>query len=131
MAGDIGVTITGLDQLTARLNQLAQQLPEAVGRELYRDMAGVMAESQQIVPVDTGALRDSGEVDRPETSGGNVSVSLHYGGGSVDYALIQHERLDYHHPNGGSAKFLEVPLHQWADAGPQAVVERAVRQVAR
>ena len=31
------------------------------------------------------------------------------------YALAQHERLDFHHPKGGKAKYLEDPLKENAD----------------
>lgn len=127
MAGLMSVKVTGLPAFEARLQKLAGRLPAAMGESLYRDMVGVMLESQKIVPFEEGDLHDSGEVDRPEIDGGKASVSLHYGSATVNYALIQHENLTYHHPNGGSAKFLETPLHQWADAGPAAVVRRALR----
>jgi hypothetical protein len=131
MAGDFRVRPVGLDRLTARLNRLAQNLPEAVGQELYRDMVGVMFESQKIVPYDEGDLHDSGETDRPEISGSSVSVSLHYGSATVDYALIQHEDLSLSHQQGGQAKFLSDPLFQWADDGPKDVAERAVNRAGR
>jgi hypothetical protein len=28
---------------------------------------------------------------------------------------VQHENLEYHHPKGGSAKYLEIPLKAAAD----------------
>ena len=130
MAG-LRVSVTGLSAFTRRLGAVATKLPDAMAAELYRDMVGVMLESQKIVPYDEGDLHDSGETDRPEVDGGSVSVTLHYGSGSVDYALIQHENLEYHHPQGGQAKFLETPLHAWSDNGPKAVTERALRRVVR
>ncbi len=129
MPSGLSVSLTGMSQLAARLNRFSANLPDAVGRELYRDLVGVMFESQKIVPYDEGDLHDSGETDRPQISGGTISVSLHYGGGSVDYALIQHENLDYQHPRGGQAKFLESVLNQWTAHGPQEVVARALRGV--
>jgi hypothetical protein len=131
MAGDFRVRPVGLDRLTARLNRLAQNLPEAMGQELYRDMVGVMFESQKIVPYDEGDLHDSGETDRPEISGSSVSVSLHYGSATVDYALIQHEDLTLRHQQGGEAKFLESALHQWSGNGPKDVAERAIQRAGR
>lgn len=131
MAGDIRVRTAGLDRLAARLTGLAASLPDAVAAELYRDMVVVMAESQRIVPYDEGDLHDSGEVDRPEVGGGAVSVSLHYGSSTVDYALRQHEDLTLNHPNGGQAKFLETPLHAWTDDGPKDVAQRAIRRAVR
>lgn len=124
-------TARSLDQLPLSLGALGAKLPGAVADTLYRDMVGVMFESQKIVPYDEGDLHDSGETDRPEVSGGKVSVDLHYGGGNVDYALIQHEDMTLHHPNGGQPKFLESVLHQWGSAGAESVVKRALREVRR
>jgi hypothetical protein len=36
-------------------------------------------------------------------------------GFNTPYALAQHERLDFNHPKGGKAKYLEDPLKQNAD----------------
>ncbi len=123
------VQVTGLDQLALALGSLAARLPVAVADALYRDMVIVMAESQKIVPYEFGDLHDSGETDRPEVNGGRVSVVLHYGGGSVDYALIQHENMEYSHPRGGQSKFLEQPLSAWTAGGPESVLKRALREV--
>src|SRR5690242_18389308 len=106
----MAVQVAGLDRVLLSLGALSAKLPGAVADPLYRDMVVVMAESQKIVPYDEGDLHDSGETDRPEIDGGKVEVVLHYGGGNVDYALIQHENLEYRHPNGGQAKFLQQPL---------------------
>jgi len=54
-------------------------------------------------PVRTGHLRDSARVSTdPET--GQAAVSY-----EADYAVYQHERLDYAHETGGP-KFLETAL---------------------
>ena len=64
--------------------------------------------SQAIVPLDEGPLQDSGAVIR---EGKTIYVS--YGTGeSAAYAVIQHENLNYAHPNGRQAKYLETPFRQ-------------------
>lgn len=61
------------------------------------------------VPYDEGILEASGHV-RPEGEGTYV---VSYGHGMAEeYAIIQHERLDYNHPKKGKAKYLEDPLNQ-------------------
>jgi hypothetical protein len=125
MAG-MSARVTGLSQFSARVNQLAASLPDRAGDALYREMVGVMVESQKIVPYDEGDLHDSGEVDRPQVSGGTVGVTLHYGGGNVDYALEQHQNAELHHPNGGQAYFLAIPLYAWTGAGPERVARKAL-----
>jgi len=131
MAGTFRVRVDGLQGLRSALGAFAEQkLPEALGQELYRDMVGVMLESQDQVPYDEGDLHDSGEVDRPRFSGSSVEVVLHYGSASVPYALVQHENLDYKHPRGGKAKFLEDPLNAWGEDGAKEVAQRAIRRAA-
>lgn len=63
----------------------------------------VRAESMRRAPVRTGNLRDSARVTTdPET--GQAAVTY-----DADYAVYQHERLDYEHDVGGP-KFLESAL---------------------
>lgn len=59
--------------------------------------------SLKLVPRESGALARSGRVD--EDSG-----TVSYGSNGVPYAIVQHERLDYHHFHGGQAKYLEQPM---------------------
>lgn len=70
----------------------------------------MLADSQEIVPVDTGALRASGQVWPPHVSGGDVEVVIGYGGAAVQYAIYVHEDLGANHAPGTSAKYLEIPV---------------------
>ena len=81
-------------------------------RVMEETMQRVYAESQELVPVDTGALRDSARIIKTGGSiaGGLPEVLVVYGGGSVDYAVIVHEDLEAHHASPTQAKFLEIPL---------------------
>jgi hypothetical protein len=77
----------------------------------------IFAESQGQVPIlegpeqlkragasDPGELKRSGDVTmEPE----NLRAAIAY---KTVYASLQHERMDYNHPSGGNAKFLERPL---------------------
>ena len=65
-------------------------------------------ESQEIVPVKTGALKESGYL---ESVGSQVEIG--YGrGGDPEYAPIVHEDLEAHHAPPTQAKFLQQPLEQ-------------------
>jgi hypothetical protein len=65
------------------------------------------------VPVRSGALKRSGRADVAFP----VAV-VHFGSTGTDprgrgtehYAIPQHQRYDYQHPRGGSARFLETQL---------------------
>ena len=74
------------------------------------------------VPVDTGALRASGRVTGPASSGatGQATVELSFGGAAAPYALVQHEVLTYHHELG-EARYLVRGLERWRSGGKAAL----------
>jgi hypothetical protein len=90
--------LTMRDKAEAALSQVAEQ---------------EMTESKKRVPVDTGTLRDSGHVQQPERDAEGISVTMGYGGAAEDYAIVQHENLEFHH-KVGQAKFLESVLQESA-----------------
>jgi hypothetical protein len=107
------VTLTGLPEMMAILKRFPDEAMRATGAFLYQEGEHIVADAKEnFVPVDLGALRDSGYVSLPATSGGRVSVEIGFGGASAEYAVIVHEDLDAQHPNGGQAKYLEVPMLQ-------------------
>lgn len=67
----------------------------------------VLAEGVQGAPIETGRLRESMRVDTgpDDQDGYEATVSA-----NTPYAARQHEELDYKHPNGGHAKYLEIPI---------------------
>ena len=99
-------TLTGTKELEERLTAIAATAPQTLASALYREAQIEMTESKKRVPVDTGALRSSGVVDKPQFDGNNISVRLGYGGTAVDYAFRVHEDLEAFH-KVGQAKYLE------------------------
>jgi hypothetical protein len=92
----------------ATLMKLQKDLEKAV-LKVSEDLVN---ESQQEVPVDTGDLRDSVNIENKSRN--NVAHTLvEY---DTDYAIYVHEDLNINHPQhakhncGGKAKFLEDPL---------------------
>lgn len=85
------------------MRYIEQVVEDAAARVLY--------ESQQIVPVDTGRLKNSGRLNPlvRDENGVECSVSYH-----TNYAFWVHERTDiaHHNPPGARAKFLEEPVSQ-------------------
>lgn len=77
---------------------------------LYQEALEIMAASKELVPVDTGVLRSSGHVEKPQDDGRGVTVTLGYGGAAQEYALIVHEDLTARHKDGQTAKYLERPM---------------------
>lgn len=100
--------VIGGEEAVRRIVAITGRAPmEAVGKALYRAGEIIIADSNELVPVDEGTLRASAVVQLPEMTSDGVEVALGYGGAASDYAIVQHEALDFAHPNGGQAKFLE------------------------
>jgi hypothetical protein len=80
--------------------------------ELVAIADDVLTRSKDVyVPVLTGALKDSGAL---KAHRGRYPVAyVSFGGPEVPYALIQHENLQFQHPRGGSAKYLELAVKDY------------------
>lgn len=89
-----------LSQFKSRAVKLKAYTPKAM-RDIGQDLLG---KSVERAPLDTADLRGSGftEVNGTETIVGFTEP----------YALRQHEELNYNHPKGGEAKYLERPLNE-------------------
>lgn len=80
-------------------------LHEGMGH-VVDDLAG---RAQRIAPVEEGTLRDSVTTDVVVIGGVGVEGTVAF---TVPYAAAQHEHVEYHHPKGGQAKYLEGPLKE-------------------
>lgn len=81
----------------------------------------LLAEAVKIVPLDEATLQDSGKatVDEEKLEG---KVTF-----DTPYAVVQHERLDFHHPNGRKAKYLETPWRENAETFGQLIAYQIKR----
>lgn len=95
------------------MNRVSREFPGRVERALRRQAEIELLESKRRVPVDTGALRASGQVVGPEKQGRKFNVDITYGGQAESYALIVHEDLDAFH-RVGQAKYLSSVLDESA-----------------
>lgn len=89
-------------------------LLNGAARGLNKGATALMAESQARVPVDSTDLRNSAATHDATPS--NLESAVTY---DTPYAVIQHERLDFHHPTdhnpGAQAKYLEGPAVELRD----------------
>lgn len=100
----------GIDRLRNIIRTRPDIAVRALAEGLYTEANLIMTRSKaDFVPVDLGTLRGSGHVQDPETDRTKVTVTMGYGGAASAYALVQHERTDYHH-TVGQAKYLEQPV---------------------
>ena len=109
--------VTGLTDLENKISEMVIQYPNLVAKSLEKEANATMDISQNLVPVDTGALKKSKFIEKPVISVGKVSITLGYGGKNVqinpksgkptsDYAAFQHEM------HSAKSKFLENPIKE-------------------
>lgn len=91
------------DAALDKINNVTKKALRTTGQDLR-------SKSVNRAPIDTGKLRKSCVVDEAEI--GNLSIKVGYSPDVDHYAMVQHERLDFNHPRGGEAKFLENPLNE-------------------
>lgn len=95
-----------LRQMLREHRTLAYKVLDEITNQLYIDAFSK-------VPVDSGELQDSIQVDvsrNPRYPGIIVSAEAHNFYTGYDYALIQEVNEEYNHPNGGQAHYLEEPF---------------------
>ncbi len=99
------IKLTGVGKVVRELRKGGKKKREALARGMMRAGLFLQRESQKIVPVDTGALRNSAFTRKTGTPR-RPQVSVGY---TVDYAIFVHENLSARHKAGKQAKFLEAP----------------------
>ena len=92
------------------------QIEQAAQAALVDTAKAVLKQARANVPKESGKLARSGRV---EVGFKEVAVAFR-----APHAWIQHERLDFEHPNGGQAKYLEAAVDQ---VGVEAAIVGAVR----
>lgn len=103
-------TLDGIDDLQKVLKNLKDQSGAVMGQALYEEANVIFANSQVLVPVDTGVLRGSGGVSAPQMGTRGYFVDIFYGGPAAPYALYVHEIIGNYHNPPTQAKYLERPL---------------------
>lgn len=103
------MTLDGLGKLqkVAARGASAQVM---IGKVMYQEATVVLNESKKIVPVDTGTLKNSGQVKKPQVTAGGINVDITYGGAAAKYAFIVHEDPNARHAPGKTFKYLESPF---------------------
>ncbi len=105
-------------KMSKTLMLIKKALPDVVLNALRLEAEIEMTESKRRCPVSPtaaqfkamgrsrpkglkpGTLRASGGVANPVREGTRLSIKLGYGGAAKDYAVVQHERADFHHTTG-------------------------------
>lgn len=120
--------LSGLQEVTKNIQNAVDKFETKSTHGLADALLFVATESQQRAPVDTGDLRGSVMVHLEDSViGVGVSEQLvpvtplpeKARSGTVSfntkYAATQHEHIEYDHPRGGQAKYLESVLVENTD----------------
>lgn len=101
------------DKLNDIIDGVKDATPEAIMHALKESK--IPERSQELVPVDTGALKKSFFMSADKRVGG-VVVYIGYGRyGQPWYAALVHENMFFRHAKGKSAKFLEIAINENSD----------------
>tara|TARA_R110002050_G_scaffold82257_1_gene176035 strand:+ start:797 stop:1198 length:402 start_codon:yes stop_codon:yes gene_type:complete len=125
------INVKGLEETLGNLTKLNVDLKLALGAALLAAANDVAVKADTLVPFREGHLKASQSITHPNLGATNPSVKITYGGPSEPYALVQHERLDYAHPGGGQAKYLEEPFLEEINAWPSRFANRVEKEAKR
>lgn len=107
-SGGISLRVEGAAKVIANLKKAKVGMGKKVERALLKAGLFLQRESQKIVPVDTGNLKNSA-VTQKEGKRFNTEVFVGY---TANYAIFVHEDLTARHKKGKTAKFLEGPARK-------------------
>lgn len=143
-----------LNYVNKKMQTLSELMKTSSAQEIYECLKDVLADSVPLAPIEEGALREAGHVavNNVRYARGNVDGSIsettsydptpdatqvdfaigytvEAGGtgreGDVNtYAVVQHEHVEFDHPRGGQAKFLEMPIRQHQPTWAKRVADR-------
>lgn len=114
---EVSIKFKNIEEVQLALIRSGKQGAIAAAKALRWEGQEAFLNSQDEVPVDTSALKQSGRL-LPEaggviTNGREVEVQIVYGSTATDYALYVHEDLTANHPHG-KAKYVEDPITRQA-----------------
>ena len=123
--GGFTFKLSGVKETLNNLQLLGVDVNKATARAVFATAQAIAHRADDLVPVDTGVLRSSQDVTRTKSfTQKDIRSVISYGGPSAPYAIVQHENLEYEHPKGGQAKFLEQPFLEETDNWPAPFITR-------
>lgn len=118
--------IEGLSDIIKSIRFTQERHAEGIEAGLIAAGGALLEWSQELVPVDTGLLHDSGQVS-VTGKGYETLVEVAYGSSGAYYAIYVHEDMNVYHPNG-QAKFLEQPARERRPELREIVREEVIKR---
>lgn len=122
------IRTTGIEATLRALTDKKRDTVKAVNEGLHLVARMILNRALYLCPVETGAMRATGEVGEPTGTGVGLGTrtSVSFGGQSAPYTIFVHENLNASHLAPTIAKWLEVAVMQ--TRGPATrVLERAFK----
>lgn len=117
--------VSGDKEMAEKMRKLAEKFKDKTLISVRIEAELIMTKAKDITPHDSGTLENSGTVDKPKRHyGGEVTVLMWFGNSAIDYAVEQHENLQFHHDPGRQAKYLEQPVREAQPGFAERVARR-------
>lgn len=146
MGGDIiikglvlQINSQSLKKFEAALEQVQIKMQQNAGVGLENAGKNILEYSNQLVPVDTGALRSSASVTKSFSNQSEVKTFIGYGDQQIanpktgrltsEYAVEVHENLEAQYKKGKTPKFLEIAALSKATQEFQTTVANALKRL--
>ncbi len=96
----VHVRVTGMDDIRRLIRANDRKVIAATRRAVTAEVVELGRRADELIPMDTGNLRNSQILKLPPPLGHSRSIvgSVEYGGTAAPYALKQHEDLELWHP---------------------------------
>ena len=103
--------LTGVEAAMSQMASILEQSPDFSAEGMNEVVIDIGSRAAERAPVDTGALRGS-MMNSVEVKEGEIIGEIRF---TEKYAAAQHEHVEYRHPQGGEAKYLERAALEKAD----------------
>jgi len=128
MKGGVSVKILGAKEAVRNIGQMSKGVRKKFFETLVKLADATLQHSKdKYVPVLHGPLKASGRVEA--YPGRYPSVRIIYGNSEVPYALLQHENLQFLHPRGGRAKYLELAVKDFEPRFKKELLEETRKEL--
>ncbi len=141
---NFNMTVSGIDNVQRAFNTRLRNVKKITKEGMTDIVLDCLGKSVENAPVDLGDLRGSGhaEINNRNIAKGNEDGSIQITGSadettriegvvgfSSPYAAVQHESLNFTHPKGGKAKYLEDTVSQNSDKWIKHLARKARERI--
>lgn len=122
---------SGVEEMAKRLQAAKAAKAKGQRRGMGLALRNVLDVSNTKVPHEDGDLERDGGVSMTDGDATVLRGAISYGRDAdvKDRAIPQHERMDYRHDNGRSAKFLENAMAQTRDENAEILAAAIKREM--